>query len=131
MYDNRKILLTGDVGPVGLMEAAHYAYSRGLLSPPDCIQIPHQGSRRNVTPAVLNVWLGAPNGGTPRRGTAMVMVGAKKKDHPRKKVKNAFIRRGYPPLRGPRRRLDADGVRIRITRHDHDARAILTDVEDD
>jgi hypothetical protein len=100
LYDNRKILLTADVGPEGLMEAARYAYGLGLLSPPDLVQIPHQGSRRNVTPAALNAWLGAPNGGNPRRGTAMVMVGAGKKEHPRKKVKNGFIRRGYPVFVG-------------------------------
>ena len=98
--DNRKILLTADVGPEGLSEAARYAYGRGLLDAPDLVQIPHQGSRRNVTPAVLNAWLGPPNGGNPSRGTAMVMVGAAKMEHPRKKVKNAFIRRGYPVFVG-------------------------------
>jgi beta-lactamase superfamily II metal-dependent hydrolase len=96
MYDNKKILLTADVGPAGLEEAALYAHSRGFLSPPDMIQIPHQGSRRNVTPAVLNAWLGEPNGGVPGRGSALVMVGKNKNEWPRKKVKNAFIRRGYP-----------------------------------
>jgi hypothetical protein len=100
IYDKRKILLTADVGPEGLMEAARYAYARGLLSPPDLVQIPHQGSRRNVTPAALDAWLGAPNGGNSPRGTAMATVGAKKKEHPRKKVKNAFIRRGYPVFVG-------------------------------
>jgi beta-lactamase superfamily II metal-dependent hydrolase len=96
VYDNKRILLTADVGPVGLMEAAQYAQVLGLLGPPDMIQIPHQGSRRNVTPAVLNAWLGVPNGGNPTRGSALVMVGRNKTEHPRKKVKNAFIRRGYP-----------------------------------
>ena len=96
IYDGRKILLTADVGPAGLTEAALYAHSRGILSAPDMIQIPHQGSRRNVTPAVLDAWLGEPNGGNPRRGAALVMVGKNKTEHPRKKVKNAFIRRGYP-----------------------------------
>jgi hypothetical protein len=100
MYENRKILLTADVGPEGFFEAAQYAYHRGILGPPDLVQIPHQGSRRNVTPAVLNAWLGSPNGGSVRRGTAMVMVGAKKDDHPRGKVKNVFIRRGYPVFVG-------------------------------
>jgi beta-lactamase superfamily II metal-dependent hydrolase len=94
MYDNRKILLTADVGPEGLMEAARYAQACGLLSAPDLVQIPHQGSRRNVTPGVLNAWLGTQNGGG-FRGHAFVSVGANKNDHPRKKVKNAFIRRGY------------------------------------
>ena len=100
IYENRKILLTADVGPDGLMEAARYAYGRGLLSTPDLIQIPHQGSRRNVTPTVLNAWLGEPNRGTCTRGTAIVSVGAEKTEHPRKKVKNAFIRRGYPVFVG-------------------------------
>lgn len=95
IYDDKKILLTADVGPAGLTEAALYAHSRGFLSAPDMIQIPHQGSRRNVTPAVLNAWLGEPNGGAPRRGSTLVMVGKNKKEWPRKKVKNAFIRRGY------------------------------------
>jgi beta-lactamase superfamily II metal-dependent hydrolase len=96
LYDDKKILLTADVGPAGLTEAAEYAKSRGFLSPPDMMQIPHQGSRRNVTPAILNAWLGEPNGGNQRRGAALVMVGRNKTEHPRKKVKNAFIRRGYP-----------------------------------
>lgn len=95
-YDDQKFLLAADVGPDGLAEAANYAYGRGLLTAPNVVQIPHQGSRRNVTPAVLDAWLGASNGGTPQRGSAYVMVGAKKQEHPRKKVKNAFIRRGYP-----------------------------------
>jgi beta-lactamase superfamily II metal-dependent hydrolase len=95
MYDNRNILLTADVGPSGLMEAALYAIQQGIIGPLDMIQIPHQGSRRNVTPAVLNAWLGEPNGGSQYRGNALVMVGKNKTEHPRKKVKNAFIRRGY------------------------------------
>jgi hypothetical protein len=77
------------------MEAAQYAYRARLASTPDVVQIPHQGSRRNVTPAVLNAWLRKPNGATQGRGNAYVSVGAKKLEHPRKKVKNAFIRRGY------------------------------------
>ncbi|WP_346295751.1 hypothetical protein LRC39_22940 [Rhodopseudomonas sp. P1] len=96
VYENHRALLTADAGPDALAEAARYAQQHGLLVRPDLVQIPHQGSRRNVTPAVLNAWLGEPNGGTPERGHAYVMVGANKPDHPRKKVKNAFIRRGYP-----------------------------------
>ena len=99
-YENHKVLLTADAGPRALAEAADYASRLGMLSAPDLIQIPHQGSRRNVSPAVLNAWLGLPNGGTPKRGNAYVMVGAQKQDHPRKKVKNAFMRRGYPVFVG-------------------------------
>ena len=96
LYDDKKVLLTADVGPVGLMEAAEFAKACGFLNAPDMFQIPHQGSRRNVTPAVLNAWLGTPNAGNPRRGAALVMVGKNKTEHPRKKVKNALTRRGYP-----------------------------------
>ncbi|MBR1201048.1 hypothetical protein JQ574_34155 [Bradyrhizobium sp. AUGA SZCCT0158] len=95
-HENHRVLLTADAGPQALTEAANYAAILGVLSPPHLIQIPHQGSRRNVSPAVLNAWLGTPNAAADERGRAYVMVGAKKPDHPRKKVKNAFIRRGYP-----------------------------------
>ncbi|MCK1577754.1 hypothetical protein [Bradyrhizobium sp. 174] len=95
-HENHTVLLTADAGPEALSEAAIFAAGLGMLSPPDLVQIPHQGSRRNVSPPVLNAWLGGPNAGAEERGRAYVMVGAKKPDHPRKKVKNAFIRRGYP-----------------------------------
>jgi hypothetical protein len=98
-HENHSALLTADAGPEALAEAADYAATLGV-NRPDVVQIPHQGSRRNVTPVVLNAWLGQPNGGADERGQAYVMVGAKKPDHPRKKVKNAFIRRGYPVFVG-------------------------------
>ncbi len=68
VYENHKALLTADAGPEALTEATNYARTLGMLSAPNLSQIPHQGSRRNVTPAVLNAWLGQPNGGTPERG---------------------------------------------------------------
>lgn len=95
-YENHRVLLTADAGPDALTEAALYAHAIQRLSAPNLVQIPHQGSRRNVTPRVLDAWLGPPDGGGSVRGHAYVMVGAQKPDHPRKKVKNAFIRRGYP-----------------------------------
>jgi beta-lactamase superfamily II metal-dependent hydrolase len=93
VIDGHHILLTADVGPDGLTEAANYAAARGVLVPPRVMQVPHHGSRRNVTPAVLNRWLG----GHPSqwRGDAYVSVGKDADIYPRKKVKNAFIRRGY------------------------------------
>jgi len=96
LFEGKRVLLTGDVGPQGLNEAADYAGANGILSPPDFVQIPHHGSRRNVTPSVLNRWLGnpLPNRDT-RRGTAFVSVGKDADKYPRKKVKNAFMRRGY------------------------------------
>jgi hypothetical protein len=94
VLDDRRILLTGDVGPDGLNEAAAYAENTNLNIQPTIVQIPHHGSRRNVTPAVLNRWLGAYPGQS--RGFAVASVGKEQADFPRRKVSNAFIRRGYP-----------------------------------
>ncbi|WP_200232388.1 ComEC/Rec2 family competence protein, partial [Rubrivivax gelatinosus] len=55
--DNRGVLLTADVGPEGLTEAADYANALNLRMP-GFVQMPHHGSRHNVTPAVLDRWLG-------------------------------------------------------------------------
>lgn len=92
-FGTKRILLTADVGPEGLNEAADYAEQNSLGLQPTLIQIPHHGSRRNVTPAVLNRWLGLyPFQG---RGNAVASVGKNEDIYPRKKVANAFTRRGY------------------------------------
>jgi hypothetical protein len=92
-FGTQRVLLTGDVGPEGLDEAASYAESIHLQIQPNVIQIPHHGSRRNVTPAVLNRWLGPyPSS---RRGDAVASVGKDEPRYPRVKVANAFIRRGF------------------------------------
>jgi hypothetical protein len=76
-FGDSSVLLTADVGPDGLAEAAHYASEKGLLRSPNFVQVPHHGSRHNVTPRVLDWWLGKPlpdfNG--PIRGTAYCSVG--------------------------------------------------------
>jgi hypothetical protein len=92
-FEDRRILLTADVGPQGLDEAAAYAENLSLIIEPDLVQIPHHGSRRNVTPAVLNRWLGPYPAA--RRGDAIASVGKDQDIYPRKKVANAFTRRGY------------------------------------
>ena len=93
---SERILLTGDAGVISLSEAADYAKSRGYDLPGiDVIQVPHHGSRHNVSPASLDLWLGRPLPKAETRGTAAyVSVGKESKTHPRKKVVNAFIRRG-------------------------------------
>src|SRR5262249_36203600 len=58
VIDGKPILLTADVGPVGLEEAADFAELLGRLAPPYVFQVPHHGSRRNLTPHVLDRWLG-------------------------------------------------------------------------
>lgn len=97
--DNKAILLTADVGPQGLSEAADYAALSGVLAPPYFVQVPHHGSRHNVSRTTLNRWLGDPlPEGSAKRGAAFCSVGdgdgAAK--YPRKVVSNAFLRRGYP-----------------------------------
>lgn len=90
-------LLTGDAGPDALNEAFDFATELGVNRSLQLFQIPHQGSRRNLTPTVLDKWLGSPipQGGS-TRGTAYCSVGTNKDGHPRKRVQNALHRRGYP-----------------------------------
>jgi beta-lactamase superfamily II metal-dependent hydrolase len=94
--DNEYILLTADAGPIALTEAADYAQKLGMLAPPACVQIPHHGSRRNVTPTVLDRWLGKRVSKGIIYGYAYCSVGKTQSDYPRGQVKNAFTRRGYP-----------------------------------
>ncbi len=95
--ENQRVLLTADVGPIGLTEAADYAGMLGELAPPDLVQVPHHGSRHNVTQSALNRWLGQPLAdNTTKRGAAICSVGKEKPDYPRRIVSNAFLRRGYP-----------------------------------
>jgi beta-lactamase superfamily II metal-dependent hydrolase len=91
-----KLLLTGDAGVQSLHEAADFAELMGFALPGlEFIQVPHHGSRHNVSPSTLNRWLGdlVPRG-TPPRTTAFASVAAVDDEHPRKKVVNAFTRRG-------------------------------------
>lgn len=90
----KPVLLTADVGPIGLTEAANYAGQLGLLRP-KFVQVPHHGSRHNVTPTVLNMWLGDKQPQGTVIGSAFCSVGSNKDDYPRKQVTNAFMRRGF------------------------------------
>lgn len=91
----RKVLLTGDVGVLGLNEACTYAERvfpnwRGKFN---LVQIPHHGSRHNVNPATLDRLLGPKT--TESRGTAICSASKGSTKHPKKSVLNAFTRRGY------------------------------------
>lgn len=96
IIEGKKILLTGDVGPAGLAEAYEYASSQFGFSQPDLVQVPHHGSRRNVTPSTLNNWLGNTVVEGHTRGVAVCSAAENDLDHPKAKVENAFLRRGYP-----------------------------------
>ena len=96
---NDRILLTADAGRGALTEAADYAPMVGLVLPGlDKVQIPHHGSRRNVSTAILDRWLGPRLRAKPAAGqeTFSAIVSSAKADpnHPRSSIKRAFIHRG-------------------------------------
>jgi hypothetical protein len=95
----KRILLTGDVGRIGLVEAANYAPYVGLALPGiDRFQVPHHGSRRNVSTEILDRWLGPRLATMPAEGTetftAAISSAKKDEDHPRKAVIRAMVHRG-------------------------------------
>lgn len=93
----KRILLTADAGRGALTEAADYAATIGISLPGvDKFQVPHHGSRRNVSTEVLDRWLG-PRRAVPGHGATFVAICSSAKldeDHPRKSVKRAIIHRG-------------------------------------
>lgn len=97
LCDN-KILLTGDAGRDALTEAADYAPYAGLALPGiDRFQVPHHGSRRNVSTELLDRWLGEKPffQPSPDDTTFTAIVSASKEDehHPRKAVVRGMIHR--------------------------------------
>lgn len=95
----KRILLTGDAGRAGLLEAADYAPYAGLALPGiDRFQVPHHGSRRNVSTEILDRWLGPRLATKPAKGKEnfVAIISASKIDenHPRKAVIRAVIHRG-------------------------------------
>lgn len=94
--DKSGVLLTGDAGRQALTRAYKYARSRKYnLQRCQFIQMPHHGSRRNVSPKVLDMLLGPilPED-SPATKISFVNTSKGASDHPRKSVVNAFIRRG-------------------------------------
>lgn len=111
---NKKIVLTGDAGREALAEAANYAPFAGLILPGvDRIQIPHHGSRRNVSTELLDQWLG---GRLPQKVasgqeafTAIVSSAKADTKHPRKAVVRAFIHRGAKVIATESRSIQTSG----------------------
>lgn len=94
--NNYDVLFTGDAGRQALNQAYDYAKSCEYdLKECSFIQMPHHGSRRNVSPSLLDKILGPilPKGSTPIK-TSLVNTSKGCSDHPKKSVVNAFIRRG-------------------------------------
>lgn len=94
--DGYGVLLTGDAGIQALTKAYEYALSREYnLQQCQFIQMPHHGSRRNVSPDLLDILLGPIlDEGSPATKISFVNTSKGAPDHPKKSVVNAFIRRG-------------------------------------
>lgn len=96
----KKMLLTADTGRDGLTEAADYVEGCGILENLDYFQVPHHGSRRNVSTETLDRWLGERLGShaSDSSFTAMISAAKNDKDHPRKAVVRAIHHRGGRPV---------------------------------
>ncbi|MDK2972240.1 MAG: hypothetical protein PWP23_1995 [Candidatus Sumerlaeota bacterium] len=96
----QRILLTADAGRAALDEAADYAPCVGLILPGiDRIQVPHHGSRHNVSTEILDRWLGPrlttrPTTDETPKFWAVVSAAQADNKHPRKSVVRAFFHRG-------------------------------------
>jgi beta-lactamase superfamily II metal-dependent hydrolase len=94
-----RFLLTGDAGREALQEFVNYAPYVGLTLPGiHKFQVPHHGSRRNVSSELLDKILGsqlsapAPEGA--ERFTAIISSALKDADHPKRAVERAIHHRG-------------------------------------
>ena len=95
---SHSVLLTADAGVNALVWTCDYANQLGIdLSALTLVQVPHHGSRSNVTPSVLDRLLGPKQGiAAPAKRSAIVSCPKDDEKHPRKMVVNAFRRRGAP-----------------------------------
>lgn len=93
--EENKFLLTGDVGLKGLEKAIEKGNKIGIpLTEVNFYQIPHHGSRHNLSPSIMNKMVGnIVSEGIKLKKVAYTSV-AYESDYPRKAVVNAFIRRG-------------------------------------
>lgn len=93
---SRRILLTADAGVPAIERALNYAEEQGQPAlQPNIVQIPHHGSRRNGSSAMLDRLLGPPT--SEERGRSFVnVVSTEDPKHPSGRIINAYKRRGYP-----------------------------------
>jgi hypothetical protein len=96
---DHKILLTGDAGRQALDVAANYAPVIGISLPGiDKFQVPHHGSRHNVSTEILDRWLGKKLETKLDAGNelfrALISASSNDENHPRKAVVRALIHRG-------------------------------------
>ena len=95
---DKKILLTGDAGIEALQEAYDFLVNDLDISLPriDRFQVPHHGSRRNLSSGVLDDWLGDkfPDEAERSEFTAIISANQQDEEHPKKDVVRALIHRG-------------------------------------
>lgn len=85
-YNGEYHLFTGDAGIPALKKVIQYANGKSIdLKNLKCFQVPHHGSRRNVSPSVLNEIKGS---------NAYISAAKESEKHPSRKVINALKRRG-------------------------------------
>ncbi len=100
-FDGQGVLLTGDAGIQALGRAADQAQAEGIDLPArlSLLQVPHHGSRHNVSPSVLDRLLGPrkPQDDGQATKRAFVSAGAGSMVHPHAMVINALLRRGAAP----------------------------------
>ena len=85
-FNNKKYLFTGDAGIQSLEKVLEYTKNNYIdISNIEFFQVPHHGSKRNISPAILNAI---------KCKTAYVSASKDAPKHPAKKVTNALIRRG-------------------------------------
>jgi beta-lactamase superfamily II metal-dependent hydrolase len=95
--NEHKILLTGDAGRSALNESYEYAVEIMGLDLPgiDKFQVPHHGSRRNLSSELCDKWLGKHlQDKAITKFSAIVSAAKKDKDHPRNVVVRAMMHRG-------------------------------------
>jgi beta-lactamase superfamily II metal-dependent hydrolase len=96
---NHPILLTGDAGIKALSNAAYFAESTLKIHLHEIlkfIQIPHHGSRHNVSSSILDKIVGIRKNSNDGQTSKIAFVSSSKEStkHPKKVVINSFIRRG-------------------------------------
>lgn len=85
-FDGEKYLFTGDAGIESLNNVLTFSNESGInISKVKLMQVPHHGSKRNISPSILNAI---------KCDIAYVSASENSSKHPAKKVVNAYIRRG-------------------------------------
>ena len=92
--DASRMLFPADAGVPALDRAWDQLLTSGeLANPPDFVQIPHHGSRRNGSSDLFDRMLGPI--GQPQTKFAYVNVAPEAVKHPSPRIANGFMRRGY------------------------------------